>query len=170
MDEADGTSSFAIDLPNGGVSYVVGNLIQQGPRNDNNSFVAFGGEGHSNPQSELYVAHNTFVNDDSSGTFFRISPGADEVRLFNNLFVGPGNVGAGSAMQEGNLSTDDPGLMNRSGFDYRLASGSPAENAGVTPGSASGFDLTPLFHYVHPVRRTPRPTNGALDVGAYEIQ
>jgi hypothetical protein len=49
MDEPDGTSSVSIDLPNGDLSYVIGNLIQQGPLNDNPTIVTYAEEGATNP-------------------------------------------------------------------------------------------------------------------------
>jgi hypothetical protein len=42
MDEKTGTSSYAIDISNGGTSYVIGNLIQQGPQTDNFTIVTYG--------------------------------------------------------------------------------------------------------------------------------
>ena len=62
MDEADGTSSYAINLPNGGTSYVIGNLVQQGPQTQNAAILAYGEEGTTNPKADLYVVNNTFVN------------------------------------------------------------------------------------------------------------
>jgi hypothetical protein len=35
MDEGDGTSSYVIDLPHGGRRFIVGNIIQHGPRAEN---------------------------------------------------------------------------------------------------------------------------------------
>lgn len=40
-DEATGTSSYQIDLPNGGKSYIIGNVIEQGPANDNSTLVTY---------------------------------------------------------------------------------------------------------------------------------
>src|ERR1700730_6140268 len=64
-DEADGTASFELDIPNGGDSYVIGNIIQQGPETENSTIVAYRLEGADprNPGSQLYVVNNTIVND-----------------------------------------------------------------------------------------------------------
>ena len=48
MDEADGTSSYVIDLPNGGRSVVIGNIIHHGPRAENGLAVSYGAEGAKN--------------------------------------------------------------------------------------------------------------------------
>ena len=45
VDEADGRASYAIDLPNGGLSYVIGNVLQQGPATENDAIIAYGAEG-----------------------------------------------------------------------------------------------------------------------------
>ena len=168
MDEADGTSSYTIDLPNGGRSILVGNLIQQGPATENSGIFSFAAEGPTNPLQELYVAHNTFVNDRGSGTFIRNASSFAAV-VVNNVFVGGGTVLDGPGDAADNLVTDDAGLVDRAAFDYRLAPGSPAIDVGVDPGTAGGFPLTPDFHYVHPLDSEPRVAVGTLDMGAYEF-
>jgi hypothetical protein len=168
MDQADGTSSYTVDLPNGGRSILVGNLIQQGPATENSGIFSFAAEGATNPVQELFVAHNTFVNDRGSGTFVRNASSFAAV-VVNNIFVGGGTVLDGPGDATNNLVTDDAGLVDRAGFDYRLAAGSPAIDIGVDPGSAGSFSLTPEFHYVHPLGSEPRVAVGTLDMGAYEF-
>jgi cephalosporin-C deacetylase-like acetyl esterase len=169
MDEADGTSSYAIDLPNGGRSFIIGNVIQQGPNTDNSTIVSYGAEGLSNPNSELYMVNNTIVNDRPTGTFVHIREGAT-AKLINNLFAGRGAPIKGQAEQTTNLATDTPGFVDRAKFDYRLTSESPAIDGGSKPGSVDTFNLRPLFQYVHPVSRRNRPSSGQIDIGAFEYQ
>src|SRR5262249_46979934 len=45
IDDGAGTSSYSIDLPNGGVDVVRDNTIVQGPNGENNAIIHFGGEG-----------------------------------------------------------------------------------------------------------------------------
>jgi len=168
MDEKDGSSSYAVDLPNGGRSFLVGNIIQQGPNTDNSTIVSYGAEGLSNPNPELYMVNNTLVNDHPTGTFVFIREGAT-AKLINNLFVGKGTAVRGRAEQITNLQTDEPCLADRAAFDYRLAVSSPAINAGSNPGLAHDFELKPLYEYLHPVNRQQRPAHGAIDIGAYEF-
>jgi hypothetical protein len=171
MDEATGTSSYAIDLPNGGIAYVIGNLIQQGPRTDNSTIVAYGKEGLSNPGRELYFINNTVVNDGPpDGTFLFVQNGATPVQIVNNIFAGPGTVLKGPGSMSHNLQSPNPGLVNPAAFDYHLKAGSKAIDAGVAPGMANGFSLTPAEQYVHKGGTEPRPIAGALDIGAYEFQ
>jgi hypothetical protein len=170
MDEADGTSSYTIDLPNGGTSYVIGNLIQQGPRTDNAVILAYAEEGATNSSADLYVVNNTFVNDRGSGTFLSIAAAAAPAVVRNNIFLGGGTVATqASAVMAGNFTTGDPMLVDRAGFDYHLTPGSPCVNAGVDPGAAGAMSLVPDVQYVHPVSHEARVAVGVIDIGAYEL-
>ena len=167
MDEADGTSSYIIDLPEGGLSYVIGNLLQQGPRTDNPVILAYGAEGLRHPSRTLYVVNNTFVNDLGSGTFVSVAPGGTAT-VQNNLFVGAGTAVGGAAIQLSNLATSAPRFVDRGAFDYRPTAATPGIDRGTAPGTAGAFDLTPVYQYVHPAGREPRLTRNAIDIGAYE--
>jgi hypothetical protein len=177
MDEADGTSSYIIDLSNGGLSYIIGNVLQQSRFTDNPAILAYGAEGLSNPSRTLYVVNNTFVNDlGASGTFIAIAAGTT-VTVQNNLFVGDGTLvgagtipgGGGPANQVSNLTTNTPNFVDPGAFDYRPTAGTPGINGGTAPGLGGTFDLTPLYQYVHPTNRETRPLNGVIDIGAYEF-
>jgi hypothetical protein len=169
MDEADGDSSYTIDLPNGGLSYVIGNLLQQGPNTDNSTILAYGAEGLSNANKTLYVVNNTFVNDLGSGTFVSIA-GGSTATVQNNLFVGSGTLVSGVATQTSNLRTSTPNFVNIATFDYRPTASTPGINQGTAPGLGGTFDLTPAYQYLHPLGRQVRPVNGTIDIGAYEFQ
>lgn len=168
MDEAEGDSSYDIDLPDGGIGYVMGNLIQQGPKSDNSTIMSFGAEGLHFPKNELYVINNTIVNDKNAGKFIAIAGNAGPVLIANNLFVGQGTLPADHVEFMTNLMLDDAGLVDRQHYDYRLTAASPAIDAGSDPGSANGFRLKPVAQYVHPRLGEPRPEVGRIDIGAYE--
>jgi hypothetical protein len=169
MDEADGTSSYTLDLPNGGTSFVIGNLIQQGPMTDNSTILAYAEEGATNTKADLYVVNNTFVNDRGSGTFLQLAAAAMPAVVRNNIFFGGGTITnqAGATMTT-NFTTGDPMLVDRAGFDYHLKAGSPCENAGSDPGAAGAMSLMPLLQYVHPAQTEARAAVGVIDIGAYE--
>jgi Right handed beta helix region len=169
MDEADGTSSYTVDLPDGGVAYLIGNLIQQGPQTQNPTIVSYGAEGLPYKRNELYLVNNTIVNDASRGNFVRVAEGTQRAVAINNLFVGPGHIAAPALEEHNDLFLSDPGLVDRKHFDYHLAPGSAAIDAGTDPGRANGRSLAPVSQYVHPLRGAPRPVVGPLDVGAYEF-
>ncbi len=173
LTDESGTGSYEIDLPNGGTSYVIGNLIEQGTNSQNSTIVTYLEEGVNvmNPGMDLYVINNSIVNDLSSGTFVNIGT-ADTVPavIKNNIFVGPGTLTNQTGATLANNFSGNPLFVNQAGFDYHLTSGSPAIDAGANPGSANGFSLTPVFEYVHPARGEGRVTTGAaIDIGAYEF-
>jgi hypothetical protein len=167
MDEATGTSSYDIDIPDSGLTYIIGNLIQQGPAADNSTIVAYGAESANNPIHELYVVNNTIVNDRGSGTFLSVR-GGTTARIVNNIFAGNGTVLGGPGTMVTNLVSNSPGLVNIGAYDYHLTAASPARDAGSNPGPVNGFDLTPVRQYVHVANQQARPQDGNLDIGAYE--
>ena len=169
MDESDGNSSYGVDVSEGGLTYLVGNVIQQGPSTDNSTIVSYGAEGLSSDgrTHKIFVVNNTFVNDLHSGRVFYINPGVVESSIINNLYAGGASVNGIGNLQN-NLQTDNPGFVDMTGFDYRLISTSPAVDGGADPGFGAGVDLTPAFEYLHPVSRQDRSVINALDIGAYE--
>lgn len=169
MDEADGAASYSIDIPNGGTAYIVGNLIQQGPRAENLTIVRYGGEGLTRKRNRLYLVNNTIVNDGPAGTFVEVAKGTKQALAINNLFIGPGRIFDGALEARNNLALTHAQLVDRAHYDYRLGPGSPAIDAGIDPGSVDGVSLAPVSQYLHPLRATRRPVVGRLDVGAYEF-
>jgi hypothetical protein len=174
----NGTDSYEIDLPNGGTSYVIGNLIQQGPSTENSTMVSYLGEGSNpnNPGTDLYVVNNSFVNQYPSGTFVRVGLPPSIVDqtptlLQNNIFYGPGTVtNQINAILKTNF-VGDPHFVDLNNYDYHLSPYSPAINAGSQPGAANshGFVLIPKYEYVHPACGQRRHSVGIIDIGAYEF-
>lgn len=170
MDETTGTASYAIDVPNGGLTYIIGNLIQQGLNNDNSTMVNYGAEGLSNDGRihKLYFINNTMVNDNGAGTFLHVNGSTAEARSTNNIFTGGGTTLSGPGIESNNLTSADPGLVDRNSYDYRLTAISTARDAGIDPGQGEGIDLTPSYQYVHPYSREERNIQDQIDIGAYE--
>jgi hypothetical protein len=160
-----GHDSYEVDIPNGGLGLVVGNVIEKGPNPDNSILLDFGEEGVDNPQASLYVVGNTFVNDYTSGTFIAVSSGAT-LTARDNIFYGPGTLATTGSLSADNLSGVDPLFVNAAAYDYHLMAGSPAIGRAVAAGTASTFSLTPAFEYVQPLQSVARAT--AHDVGAFE--
>ena len=170
MDEGTGNSSYAIDISNGGLTYLIGNLIQQGPNTENSIMVNYGAEGlRAGRTHNFYMINNTLVNDRSSGTFVSVRTGTALARLINNLFAGNGTMVSGVADTVTNLATNNPGLEDISNYNYHLTAGSTnAINAGTAPGIGDGFDLSPKHEYLHNSQREQRADDGNIDIGAYE--
>jgi hypothetical protein len=93
-DEEDGNSSRLIDIPNGGYTLIIGNVLMQGPAALNNNAVGYGLEGLSNPAPhEFLFVHNTMVNKrEASCRFLQITAGTEEAYVVNNIFGGTGDL------------------------------------------------------------------------------
>jgi hypothetical protein len=165
-----GTSSYELDLPNGGLSYVIGNLVQQGSGTQNPAMVAYGLEGLTHPSTQLYVINNTFVNDLGSGTAVLVAGSVAPVRAQNNISTGsPTFVSQAGATLTTNCLSANPAFVNRAAFDYHLQATSPCLDIGSAPGSGQGYALAPTQQYVYNVGHGPRAVVGpAIDAGAFE--
>ena len=133
IDGREGRSSYTLEFPNGGLSIVVGNVLQQGPATENPTIVSFGAEGLTRPDNELYFAYNTVVNEGRrSARFIFVKAGTATARIVNNVFAGPGEllVGRGELANNARAALSDFVAPQR--FDYRLKSTSLAAGLGAT--------------------------------------
>ena len=193
VDGRDGNSNYSIDLSNGGLAFIVGNVIQQNDKTGNYTLVTYAPEKQVWEERGAFVVHNTIVNDRHNGRFVR---NHDEVPLhvYNNLFIGKGKAIEGPAVLVGNawmhgpeLSAEErftfgglPGSTNnasvpefeifsRTRLDYRLTSGSSATDRAAKLTEVEGEALTPKFEYAHPSGYNLRNLTGkAPDPGAFE--
>ena len=171
LTDESGSASYELDLPNGGLSYVIGNIIQQSATTQNPNMTAYLEEGTTsgNPSEALYVVNNTFVNSLGSGMFVYVDP-RDTVPalLENNFFSGGGAI----TTQTGALLTTNyvgtPAFVNSGAYDFHLKPGSPGIDSGTTPGTGSGVPLTPVYEYIHPTCSELRKSVGVIDIGAFE--
>jgi hypothetical protein len=163
-----GTDSYELDLPNGGLSYVIGTVIQQGARTENSNMLAYGEEGSLNRDSRLYAVDDTFVNDLGRGAAIAVGTSVTRpVVAENDVSVGsPVFVSQAHARARHDCLTASPGFVDPARYDYRLTAGSRCRRAGVRPGSARGFSLVPRFQYVA-VAGHARRTDGGVIAGAF---
>ena len=169
-DEADGTASYELECAGGGVAYVIGNIIQQGPRTENPTIVSFGTEGYAWPKNELYLVNNTLVDQrPSGGVFLRVRPGLQRLRVLNNLLFSPK-----SRLEEpvpgdyvANFGFSSRDVVDLDSLDVRLHRHSPLVGRGVDPGDADGVPLRMEYDYVHPLHTIPVP-EGLLSPGAQQ--
>lgn len=82
-----GSSSFAIDIPEGGSAVISGNRIVQGPATQNNKIVAYGEEGLPFGTNGLSLSNNVFINSAPNATGI-YDPKCVPVHLTNNTFQG----------------------------------------------------------------------------------
>lgn len=185
-----GNPSYEVELPNGGLGFVVGNVIQQGRANDNPVIVSHGAEGDRYADSRLFVINNTIVNELGEGTFVRVATGP--ATIANNILIGGGAVLEGSGvllhnllverdgvspavasapnggLDRGNRAARDAGLADVAAIDLRPRRDSPALGNGVDVAALLGLPLLrPEFQPGRPLGVVPRTTGGAIDVGAF---
>lgn len=171
---AAGKPSYEINVPNGGTTYITGNIIMQPSASNNPAMVSYGEEGTTGRKTDLYVINNTFVNDDSTrGTFVTVRNAATPAKLINNLFSGYGTVtNQTSAVKKTNYQALAIGFVDRAAYDLRPLASALIANAGSTPGTSSGgLSLKATASYKHTAAGSTRSTlGGVIDIGAYEVQ
>ena len=184
ISDEDGTAARLIDLPNGGISVIMGNVLQQGPNVNQRNMVGYGLEGVNPGLQELYVVNNTFVNDHANvALFIDVGRNTQFFKAYNNIFAGQHNPDPNKYFNYRGTATAkdissnifkrnvaDAGLVDPANIDYHLAEGSEAIGAGTNAGVTShGFDLTPVYEYVHTASRVAREGACNISLGAYEF-
>ncbi len=172
-------SSWEVDLPNGGLCILVGNIIQQGPLTGNINLLSYMLEGMVGGRTNLLlVTNNTFVNEgpaeaDGSPAYFILPADSGYTGLVqNNIFAGPALLMPDKALANfqvrDNLIGVDPGFIAPALGDYRILDNSPAAGlATAVPAELSAL-LTAKLQYQAPGCAQPRPSNYPSALGAYE--
>ncbi|MBF0227105.1 MAG: right-handed parallel beta-helix repeat-containing protein [Desulfobacterales bacterium] len=166
---SDKASSYLIDLPEGGLSYIIGNELHQSPKAANTTAISYARENTNNPLQILYFNNNTIVNDRNNGIALNIG-GNPTGQIVNNIFDNFTTIRNGSFSGTYSNNEKNVTFVNRDNIEYRLQSGSNGINSGIDPGSGNGFNLTPVNEYVHPLQMQTRYSDGQLDVGAFEFK
>lgn len=167
-DVAEGNSSRLIDLPNCGLSIVLGNDLHQAASTQNVDAIGFGAEGcdgRSKRELQLHVANNTFLNEASSGTLVKNHAGA-HVLVANNLLLGRGFFLLGKGLNENNVRES---LSRQKTKDWHPRRGSKAVDASHHLPPVEGILLVPTKTFQSPVGSIPRQPSGRLDIGAREL-
>ena len=88
-DGPEGTSSYLIDLPNGGATIVRDNTLEKGPKSDNHTTaIAIGEEGVTHPTPEIMITNNNFRNDGNYQTALVWNVTATPATLTGNTLSG----------------------------------------------------------------------------------
>jgi hypothetical protein len=174
-DAQRGGASYEIEVANGGMATIVGNVIGQGAESQNPVVVAYGTESRSWDRNALYVAHNTFINYGwLPGWFLRVInknlPPDTPVQAVNNLLVGPGVFWLGASGHfEGNRQTLRRFLRDADTYGFELAPGSMWRGSGIDPRQVGGQDLSPKAEFKWPVGTEPLPADlDRWSPGAYQ--
>ncbi|MDP2811890.1 MAG: right-handed parallel beta-helix repeat-containing protein [Rhodocyclaceae bacterium] len=171
-DETGGRASYELEFPNGGITYVIGNIVEQSATTENGNIVSFGAEGYKHPANELYLINNTLDNNrPQGGGFLDVKPGAQVVKAYNNLLIGKGplNTGIdGEFINNPNVGWEPFVLPQR--HDYRIKRGSPLHRTYVPPGSANNVTLAPDREYLHPAATRPLATTPTLPGARQTLQ
>jgi hypothetical protein len=152
-----GGASYEIEIANGGLATVLGNVIGQGADSQNPVVVAYGTEDRSWDKNALYLAHNTFVHYGwLPGWFLRVIrknlPDSTEVFAINNLIVGPGAFWLGASGHfDGNRQATLGMLRDAETYAFELPPGSMWRSSGVDPRQVGGRDLSPKAEFKWPV-------------------
>lgn len=168
-DEIDGRASYELEFPNGGLAYVVGNLIEQGSQTENSNIVSFGAEGYKHASNELYLVNNTLVDDrPNNGKLLMLKPGLQKLVAMNNLLVSKNKLDPGVDGQlDNNINAGWEHFVLPQRFDYRLKANSSLLGKYVMPPAVNGANLVPQREYVHPAGS--RPLAGSVrNPGAFQ--
>jgi hypothetical protein len=170
-----GGASYEIDIANGGLATVLGNVIGQGADGQNPVMVAYGSEDGGWDRNQLVVAHNTFINYAWTPSWvlrvFRDHLPADTTVVgVNNLIVGGGVFSWGASGDfEGNRHATRGMLRDAETYAFELPPGSFLRNSGVDPRHVAGLDLSPKAEFEWPMgTKTLAPGLTSWVPGAYQ--
>ena len=183
-EEATGYGSWEINIAQGGLNIIIGNIIIQGSSGANHGIIGY--DAATNPLQDFYFVNNTVINQYAGNIkYFNTVPasGINTFKIYNNIFASV--TGASNTM----FGSNTPSVLDTSnnidalnyltlGFtdtvihDYTLSAVATAAidqgtNAGITNTS---YSLIPVNMYQSfSSALLPRTViDGAMDIGAYE--
>lgn len=170
-----GGASYEIDIANGGLATIVGNVIGQGADSQNPVMVAYATEDRAWDRNKLVVAHNTFINYGWMPAWTlrvirdHLPPDTPVVGV-NNLIVGGGVFGWGAAGEfAGNRHATKGMLRDLETGAFELPAGSVWRDSGVDPRNIAGLDLSPKAEFEWPVGTKALPAGRTTWApGAYQ--
>jgi hypothetical protein len=184
IDESTGYGSWELNIAQGGLNIILGNIIIQGPSGANHGIIGY--DAVTNPLEDFYFINNTVINKfQGKINFINIAPtsGIKTFKIYNNIFASV--TGATNTFCSGNVPTvldslkniivsnySAVGFTNPSINDYSLkATATLAINKGTNAGMTNtSYSLTPVHLYrAFNTLLLPRTVlGGTIDIGAYE--
>ncbi|HJZ87668.1 MAG TPA: hypothetical protein VKN99_20980, partial [Polyangia bacterium] len=172
---------------------MIGNVVVSKPRMsgwNNGRFVWFGQDQGGAHNGTLYLINNTFMAGDARIYFVDANASGASIVASNNIFYNSNTITGGNGPLSGSnncvpstaavpsglgatVMAADLGLASPSSRDFHLLAGSPCRDAAVgaptyTDGAGGSQSGVPMFEYVVDLQQVPRPSDGRLDIGAYE--
>jgi len=170
-----GGASYEIDIANGGLATVVGNVIAQGSESQNPVLLGYATEDRAWDKNMLVVAHNTFVSYGwLPGWGLRVFrdhlPADSAVVAVNNLIVGPVIFWLGATGNfQGNRHATAGMLSDIDTYAFELPAGSLWRASGVDPRNIDGLDLAPKAEFEWPLgTRALAPGRTTWAPGAFQ--
>ncbi len=162
-DGPGGTSSYLIDLPNGGEARVSGCLLLQGPDAENGALVSFGREGLEGAAlaHTLTFEHNTLASARRSTTAIRMGQDGATLAARGNVCIGSDRLADLEWDARTNLLV---AKWDEAGLDPKTFVPNPGSPC-IDP-APSGEQVE--WEYVHPLQHRARSVVGTLDLGAFE--
>lgn len=137
-DGANGTASYDIDLPNGGVGVISGNFIEKGAHASNSPLIHFGGEGTPYAGSSLLVQNNTLISD-KAGAYSLFNATSYTAKMDGNKLWGFTKAPYGPVTE-----TNDTVLSS----EPAIPTGHPWETTTTTPAPAPAPAPAPVDSHV----------------------
>lgn len=173
-----GGASYEIEIANGGLATLVGNVIGQGADSQNPVLVSYGTERVGWDRNALVMAHNTFINYGWTPAWFVRVIGSNlppntEVVAVNNLLVGNGllwpALAGGQVTAAGNRPVSRRVLRDADTYAFELLPSSLWRRSGIDPRNVAGRDLAPKGEFAWPVGVQPiAPGQATWAPGAYQ--
>ena len=173
-DGQGGRAAYELELPDGGIAYVIGNVIGQSAETTNPVVISYGTEGPAWDRNALYLVNNTLTSDRAFGAWFlRVStdrlPADTQIVAANNLTVG---LGVFALAAPGDFDGNYPALASVLGdpviLDFRLGAHSWLRGLGVTPPVLNGRSLAPIAEFRLPIGTSSLPPNTSWTPGAFQ--
>ncbi len=168
-DEKTGNSSYGIDLPNGGIALIKGNILHKGLRAQNEALISYGAEGIKHQENKFVAVNNTLVSEYPGSKFIRLKNFQDKAVLLNNLYAGNGIFSVPFVDSPSNIKVQISDFMPLDSLNYYLPNRVQENYKGEKLPQIHGLDLGLEYQYKHPAQKIKRSTLMENPVGALQL-